>query len=564
MRWSGKELDFKRGESIVSALHRYTLVDRLGGGAFGAVLGVTDEKGRSRALKIAREVAGAVECLENEIKEDRKLQALHGSNYLHVATPILDDGWVEFNGVKARWYVRARAEGSLDGWAKAHPDPADRARAARAAVDVACWISRLDVAHRDIKPANLLYTGAVTRLSVKATDFGIAQGMVAADDLAGTPGYLPADDPYDPAAQDVYAIGVTVFELITGGLPAESMAAKQRAGVGRGWFAMARGLNEADRATLRQAMGRVDEEVREALVVAMDRALGPQEARDVGELQRAVHRVCAALKVDFVADPVTERIVAFERGARDREERLSARRRRIEELEATVVRVEREVGRARAGRWTAMLRVAAGTAVGGMLGLGVGVAGAWTLRAEPVPVPVPVPVPAPDPVPFATVKVSDSLTIQRAELTRAEWWALARTCPWDAPMAESLSGPPADPLVECAGVTDPTLPATGMTWYEAANFVKRLSGETGHAWRLMTKSDFDAARELSQVSHATAPRPAPVDVPRDLLGNVFEWTSDGPSDDTAWAIGGNHATDDPKPYAMSKSIRAEVGVRLAR
>jgi serine/threonine-protein kinase len=77
------------------------------------------------------------------------------------------------------------------------------------------------IIHRDLKPSNLLRTAAG---GVKVSDFGIAAGLSArrSDRVIGTLDYMSPEqlrgDVVDRRA-DVFALGVTLFELLTGQLP---------------------------------------------------------------------------------------------------------------------------------------------------------------------------------------------------------------------------------------------------------------------------------------------------------------------------------------------------------
>ncbi|MBX2798389.1 MAG: serine/threonine protein kinase [Myxococcales bacterium] len=91
----------------------------------------------------------------------------------------------------------------------------------------------LGLVHRDVKPANLLLervTGGPDRL--RLTDFGLvadlrrSQRLTKTGQMLGTPAYMAPEqieggpDAVSPAA-DVYALGVVLFELLSGQLPYE-------------------------------------------------------------------------------------------------------------------------------------------------------------------------------------------------------------------------------------------------------------------------------------------------------------------------------------------------------
>jgi serine/threonine-protein kinase len=94
----------------------------------------------------------------------------------------------------------------------------------------------IGVIHRDVKPDNIFLTrDAGGRLLVKLLDFGIAeaadnQGRYAHCQLAGTPEYMAPEALLGmcdvDARADVYALGVVVFECLTGACPVEGDVAQ--------------------------------------------------------------------------------------------------------------------------------------------------------------------------------------------------------------------------------------------------------------------------------------------------------------------------------------------------
>ncbi len=104
--------------------------------------------------------------------------------------------------------------------------PLDPAKAAEYAQQVCAALSvahGYDVIHRDIKPHNIVLTPDGT---IKVMDFGIARAgnttMTQTNSVLGTAQYISPEQaqgkPIGPAS-DLYSLGVTLYEMVTGRLP---------------------------------------------------------------------------------------------------------------------------------------------------------------------------------------------------------------------------------------------------------------------------------------------------------------------------------------------------------
>ncbi|WP_009630675.1 serine/threonine-protein kinase [Synechocystis sp. PCC 7509] len=93
------------------------------------------------------------------------------------------------------------------------------------------------IIHRDIKPENILLNQDPTGWIARVSDFGMSRFNYEAcvdkqDDCAGSPAYMAPERFYGQysSASDFYAVGVLLFELVTGvrpfaGLPGELLVA---------------------------------------------------------------------------------------------------------------------------------------------------------------------------------------------------------------------------------------------------------------------------------------------------------------------------------------------------
>ncbi|WP_329007635.1 protein kinase [Micromonospora rifamycinica] len=197
---------------------KYQVRDKLGSGHFGTVYRVYDNLAdEDRVVKIVHKGSDSVvERLKREFQlllnlpRHRCIVEVRDADYLDLGrVPYLVFEFID--GRDAKVLVAERALG-----------PAD---VVRFGIDVAEGLVHLHsegISHCDIKPANLLRTDA----GCKILDFNVA---TRADDslsqVGGTPQYAPPDFASGPltradlADRDVYGLGLTLYELLTGGWP---------------------------------------------------------------------------------------------------------------------------------------------------------------------------------------------------------------------------------------------------------------------------------------------------------------------------------------------------------
>ena len=204
---------FFRGQTI----GKYRIDSSLGSGGFGSVYLAEDTFiGKKVAIKVPHKQLGN---MEEMAKEPRLLASLGHPNIVTVLTAEKQDDiffivmeYVEGETLEA---ILVR-EGAL--------------RLTRA-MDFACQICnaidhahKVGILHRDIRPGNMLVTPTGM---LKVTDFGTSrflEAMAHGTTIIGSPPWMAPEQFQGRAvfASDVYAIGITMYQMLTGVLPYET------------------------------------------------------------------------------------------------------------------------------------------------------------------------------------------------------------------------------------------------------------------------------------------------------------------------------------------------------
>jgi serine/threonine-protein kinase len=198
------------------AADRFELRELLGRGATGEVYRAYDRKlQREVALKRLQRSDPAQEW--SLLKEARAQARV---SHPHVC-PVYEVGYQDGTAFVALRLVRG---GTLSAAAAALPleQKIELLRKAALAVHAA---HLQGLVHRDVKPANILVEADERgALQPYVTDFGLAReaDASAASTLAGTPSYMSPEqargEPVD-CRTDVYSLGATLFELVSGRVP---------------------------------------------------------------------------------------------------------------------------------------------------------------------------------------------------------------------------------------------------------------------------------------------------------------------------------------------------------
>ena len=206
---------FLRGQTI----GKYRILSPLGSGGFGSVFLAEDTWIHKKvALKVPHKQQ--IDFSEM-LKEPRLLASLSHPNIVTVLTAEKEDGVffivMEYVTGETLEHIVLR-EGALE---------------LTRALDFTCQICnavdhahRAGILHRDLRPGNMLVSDTGM---LKVTDFGTSRFLEIAahgTTVIGSPPYMAPEQFYGKAvfASDIYSVGVTMYQMLTGDLPYETPA----------------------------------------------------------------------------------------------------------------------------------------------------------------------------------------------------------------------------------------------------------------------------------------------------------------------------------------------------
>jgi eukaryotic-like serine/threonine-protein kinase len=208
---------------------RYETGEKLGSGGMSNVYKATD-----RIL----ERTVAVKILAEHLSDDERFVARFKREALAVArlihpniVQVYDTGVDEGRHYIVMEYVEGRSGAQI----LSRQGPVEAEIAAEIGLEACAGLDyahRRGIIHRDVKPGNLMMSGGPVgggEMTVKLTDFGIARAIeqtriTQVGSVVGTAAYLAPEqvrgEEATPAT-DVYALGVVLYQFLTGRLPYE-------------------------------------------------------------------------------------------------------------------------------------------------------------------------------------------------------------------------------------------------------------------------------------------------------------------------------------------------------
>lgn len=226
---------------IGSPLGRYHILKQIGAGGMGDVYLAKDPRiDRFVAIKALRldslnpaDVQNAVHLFKREAKAIARLnhphilslhdfdeQVVNGKTILYLVMPLCQDGSL------MDWFIKRNAIGPLS--------PDEVAPLLLQAASALKYAHDHNIIHRDVKPSNFLLRHQDSNVpDLLLADFGIAAIMDTTSSggqvIGGTPTYMAPEQwkGRSVPATDQYALGVMIYQMLTGRFPFEGNQAQE-------------------------------------------------------------------------------------------------------------------------------------------------------------------------------------------------------------------------------------------------------------------------------------------------------------------------------------------------
>lgn len=302
---------------------KFTLLKLAGHGAMGFVYEAIDQNGEKVALKIPKYDNGEYLLGEGEVLGSlgwTRGAAEHLPGYHSSGIVTWENKANSENRTEGIEFVACRfVDGEDVSTVLRREGSVDPLRALNIVLDVSRAIAAVTeqgIVHRDIKPGNIMLTKVKGNEVGVLLDFGLA--TTSTGNVAGTPYYMSLDQimgAEPKVGDDIYALGATLFEMITGEAPF-ALEADNRTMLNGLMFRLMKEKSatfdkDFDGNTSRQITllrAKKAFQVLEDLIIKM---MHPHRERgrytDCGQLEADVRRVIAALKLSgLIQQTITE------------------------------------------------------------------------------------------------------------------------------------------------------------------------------------------------------------------------------------------------------------------
>jgi len=208
----------------VSTIGRYQILTELAQGSMGVIFLAHDPFVQRPVIIKVLTYRFAMEEFHREFfQQEAKIIASLEHPYI---VPVYDFGW---HGSQPYIVMRYMAGGSLEAkMQRGNLKLSEFAKILERICEALDAAHARRIIHRDIKPANILFD---IDGSAFLTDFGIAKIRSEVDDeeewLVGTPNYMSPEQWLDnklDGRTDIYALGVVLYQVLTGMLPFEGIS----------------------------------------------------------------------------------------------------------------------------------------------------------------------------------------------------------------------------------------------------------------------------------------------------------------------------------------------------